>query len=156
MENDKISLIKSAIKSSDRTPDGNIKQEVRERVLWALKEYLQHTGRLNISELSVWLGLSRHTVKNLTKEILGVWRDEGSDQILVQSKWLESVLKDIDENPDTFDKDKRANTRLKTMLFDKTNALQKLLLKEHLSGVSLVFLKTEKPQQLLEDQSIKK
>ncbi len=153
MEKDKISLIKSVIKSCDRTPDGNIKPEARERVLQTMKEYLQHAGRLNISELSAWLGLSRQTVKNLTNEILDWWREEGQNQFLVQSKWLESVLRDMDNNPGTFDKDKIAITKLKAMLFDKTNALQKLLLKESLSNISLVFVKTDKPRELLDDKS---
>jgi len=143
--NNKDSLIKSVIKYSDRTPDGNIKPEARERVLQIMKDYLENTGRLNISELSSWLGLSRATVKKLTDEILDEWQGEGQNQITVQEKWLQSILKDIDNNPDTFDKDKIAIIRLKSMLLDKTSALQKLLLKRNLSNINMVFIKTDKP-----------
>jgi len=143
--NNKNSLTKSLIRSEDRMPDGNIKPEARMRILEAMKKYLENTGRLNISESSFLIGLSRSTVKKLTDEILNEWRGEGQNQILVQSKWLESVLKDIDNNPGTFGEDKRAIIRLKSMLLDKTNALQKLLLKENLSNISLVFIKTDKP-----------
>ena len=141
------SLVISAIKNKDRSADGNLLPKARERVLKAIKEYLQHTGRLNISEIASLTCLSRQTVKNITNEILFEWQEENQDQILVQSKWLESVLKDIEDNPDTFGKGKIEMIKLKTMLFGKMNAFQKLLLKDNLSNINLVILKHNNPKE---------
>ena len=46
------SLSISPIKNSDRSGDGNIKPETRERIKVSLKEYLESTGRANVSEIS--------------------------------------------------------------------------------------------------------
>lgn len=142
------SLINSLIKNCDRTDDGNIKPEARERVLVSLKKYLEHTGRANISEIAEMLGLSRQTTKNLIDEILTDWIPKIQDQSLLQSKWMESVLKDLDQNPETFNKDKIAVVNLKSSLLSKLNALQKLALKQDSYGIKLYMIKQVTPKEL--------
>ena len=134
------SLINSAIKNKDRTNDGNLLPEARKRILKSIKGYLQDTGRLNISEIASWLNLSRQTVKRLTDEILMEWQNEMQSQILVQAKWLESILKDIDKNPETFGKEKIQVVRLKSMLLGKINVLQKLITKDSSATINLYLI----------------
>jgi len=140
MNKSKNSLTKSIVKIEDRTGDGNLLPKARERVLKSIKEYLQHTGRLNVSEIASSLNLSRQTVKRLTGEILIEWQNETQSQILTQAKWIESTLKDIDENPEAFGKEKIQIVRLKSMLLGKVNVLQKLLTKEASATVNLYLI----------------
>jgi len=69
MAKKECSLINSAIKDCDRTSDGNLKMEAKEKIIKSLKKYLENTGRANISEISDMIGLSRQTTKNLLNEI---------------------------------------------------------------------------------------
>lgn len=134
------SLSISPVKNSDRASDGNLKPVAREDIIKSLKEYLENTGRANISEISQMIGLSRETTKNLINEILAVWYEEIQDQTLVHSKWIESVLRNVDQNPDTLSKEKIAVVKLKSSLLSKFNALQKFALKED-KNISIFIVK---------------
>jgi hypothetical protein len=148
MNKKRISLNNSLVKKDDRTSDGNLLPETRERILKSIKEHLEYAGRANISEIARMVGLSRQTTKNLINEILAEWHQDIQDQTLVQARWVEFILKDIDENPETFDKDKIAVVNLKSSLLNKLNALQKLALKENSTTVSLYLIKKEAPKEL--------
>ncbi len=143
-----ISLINSLVKNCDRTSDGNLKPEARGRILKSVKEYLENAGRANISEIAGMLRLSRQTTRSLIDEILLEWRPEIQDQSLLQSKWIESVLKDMDQNPKTFNKDKIAIINLKSSLLNKLNALQRLSLKQDSYGIKLYMIKQTTPKEL--------
>lgn len=121
----------SVVKTEDRTGDGNLLPETRERVLKSIKEHLKRVGYLNISELASIFDLSRQTTRKLVDEVIKNWSEEAEDQIQVQIKWYESTLKDITENPNLFDKDTIALVKLKSMLLGKINALRKLSLKKN-------------------------
>ncbi|MEN6511778.1 MAG: hypothetical protein ABFD00_08100 [Chloroherpetonaceae bacterium] len=136
-----ISLSNSVVNISERTGDGNIKPEARERIINVLKNYLSNAGHANICEISLNLGLSRQTVKNLIDEILIDWHQEIQEESIVQSKWMESVLKDIDQNPTSFSKEKIAIVNLKSSLLGKLNALQKLALKKENSYQMICLVK---------------
>jgi len=148
MTKNKLSLIKSVVKNDDRTIDGNLKPEARERILKSVKEYLEHTGRANISEMSQMLGLSRQTTKSLVDEVLVEWSQDIQDQTLVQTKWIESTLKDIDQHPETFCKEKIAVVNLKSSLFSKLNALQKLAIKEDSYRLIICQINKNAPKEL--------
>ena len=119
----------SLITSEERTADGNLLPDVRERVVKSVQAYLRQVGYLNISEISQQLGLSRQTTKRLTDEILTKWRMEMENQFLVQIQWYLAMIKDMDENPGTFTQDKRALARLKSAFLTKTNVLLKIFIK---------------------------
>ncbi len=125
-----LSLTISSVKDCDRTGDGNIKAEAKQRILKSIAYHLKNNGRANISEMAVALGLTRQTTKNFVGEILEEWHQEQKEsqncQILIQSKWLENIIDDISQNPETYDKGKIAVVNLKSALFGKLNALQKL------------------------------
>ncbi len=142
-----ISLSNSVVKDCERTGDGNLKPEARERIINVLKEYLSNAGHANICEISLDLGLSRQTVKNLIGEILIDWHQEIQEESLVQSKWMESVLKDIDQNPMSFSKEKIAVVNLKSSLLGKLNALQKLALKKENSYQMIYVIKKNEIKQ---------
>ena len=120
----------SIIKNEDRTGDGNLLPEVRKKTIKELKRYLQQMGYVNISEISSMINLSRQTTKKLINEITENWRVDNENQIIVQKKWHEYILDDINQNPGTFDKEKRANINLQSKIMDKINSLQKLSQKE--------------------------
>jgi len=140
MNKKSISLTNSVVKNEDRANDGNLLPITRERVLKSIKKHIQCTGRLNISEIASLIKLSRSTVKKMTDEILMEWKNETQSQILAQVKWTESTLKDIDENPETFGKEKIQVVRLKSMLLGKINILQKLLTKDDSAMVNLYLI----------------
>ncbi|GMX58521.1 MAG: hypothetical protein MCSN_1750 [Candidatus Microsyncoccus archaeolyticus] len=148
MTNKYISLINSAAKISDRTSDGNLIPEARERILKSVKEYLENTGRANISEMSHMLGLSRQTTKNIVDEILDEWKEGIQSQTLIQSKWIESTLKEMDQSSRLFSKEKIAMINLKSSLLTKLNALQKLALKEESYGVNIYLVKRNELKEL--------
>ncbi|MFH0952645.1 MAG: hypothetical protein V1838_05740 [Patescibacteria group bacterium] len=118
----------SLIKSEERTPDGNLLPEVRERILREIKIHLQQTGYLNVSEISSKIGLSRHTTRKLVEEIAQAWRDELQNQFMVQVKWYQGVFKDIRERPETFSKEKFQLIQLQSSLLSKVNSLMKVLI----------------------------
>jgi hypothetical protein len=146
-----ISLTISPIKNCDRTNDGNLKPEAKEKTERFLKEYLENTGRANISEISEILGLSRQTTKNLINEILAEWHEEIEDQTIVQAKWIESTLREIDCDPDAFNKERIAVVNLKSSLLNKLNALQKFALKED-KNVSIFIIKNNQTKKLSDDK----
>jgi|GEM_PF-6466166 len=138
MDKKECSLINSVVKNCDRASDGNLKIEAREKIIKSLKKYLENTGRANISEISAMLGLSRQTTKNLIDEILIEWHQEIEDQTLVQSKWVESILRDIDQDTRIFGKEEIAMINLKSSMLSKLNALQKLALKNESFKIYIV------------------
>lgn len=150
-----ISLSNSIVKNDERTGDGNIKLEARERIVNILKEYLSNAGHANISEIALNLGLSRQTVKNLIDEILIDWHQEIQEESIVQSKWMESILKDIDQNPASFSKEKIMVVNLKASLLGKLNALQKLALKKESSYQMIYMIKKSEIKQCESDDSNK-
>ncbi|MGC9968403.1 MAG: hypothetical protein ABSC29_01565 [Minisyncoccia bacterium] len=115
------------IGENDRTGDGNLRPEAKEKARRMVAEYVRETGRVNISELSKELALSRPTVRNLADEVLADWRGEIEDQAVVIHKWCERVAKEIDARPDDFDKDEIARVRLKLQMLDKMRAMRKVL-----------------------------
>ena len=123
----------SIIKNKDRTGDGNLLPEVRKKTIKELKRYLQQMGYVNISEISSMINLSRQTTKKLINEITEDWRVDNENQIIVQKKWYEHILNDINQNPETFGKEERANINLQSKIMDKINSLQKLSQKESTS-----------------------
>lgn len=120
----------SVIKNEDRTADGNLLPEVRERTINELKKYLQRIGYINISEISSMINLSRQTTKKLVDEILDDWREDEENQIIVQKKWYESVIRDIENKPEMFNEDYINIIKLKSAVLGKINSLQKLSQKE--------------------------
>lgn len=129
MPNDKEKPQLSLIKSEERTADGNLLPDARERVIKSIQTYLRKVGYLNISEIAQQLGLSRHTTKKLTDEIVAKWRMEIENQIVVQVKWNREMIRDIDEDSDSFSKKKIALIKLKLALLSKINTLMKILIK---------------------------
>jgi len=123
MTNQELSLIKS----SERAPDGNLLPETRACVIQSIKKHLQKVGYLNISDISGKLGLSRQTTRKLVDEIIDAWREESKNQIMPQLKYYHSVLNDMDENPETFDKDKIELIKLRSAVFGKINSLMKIM-----------------------------
>jgi len=117
------------IEKNDRTGDGNLQPEARDKARKAVAEYVRETGRVNISELSKELGLSRPTVRILADEVLADWRGEIEDQAVVIHKWCERVAKEIDARPEDFGKDEIARVRLKLSMLDKMRAMRKVLRK---------------------------
>lgn len=128
-ENHKLSVIEN----EDRTGDGNLLPEVRKKIIKELQIYLQNAGYINISEIAGMTNLSRQTIKKLVNEIMEVWRVDNENQIIVQKKWYEHILNDINQNPETFGKEERANINLQSKIMDKINSLQKLSQKESTS-----------------------
>lgn len=124
MENLELSLIKS----EERTSDGNLRPEVRERVLRGIKTHLQQTGFLNVSEIASKLGLSRLTTRQLIDEIMRVWNDELRNQFMSQIKWHQGVIKDLEEHPESFSKDKIQLVKLQSSFLSKVNSLRKILI----------------------------
>lgn len=118
----------SLIKSSERAPDGNLLPETRAYVIQSIRNHLQKVGYLNISDISSKLGLSRQTTKKLVDEIVGTWREESKNQIMLQMKYYHSVLNDIDENPETFNEDKIEIIKLRSTIFGKINSLMKIMI----------------------------
>ena len=121
MENHQLSLIKP----DGRTPDGNLLPEVRDRVLREVRGYLKQTGYLNVSEIAMKLGLSRLTTKKLIDEILRAWNDEIRNEFITQIQWYQTVLKDIQEHPETYSKERIQLIKLQSSLLSKVNALRK-------------------------------
>ncbi len=134
----------SVIKKEDRTLDGNLLPAALERVLKSIKEYLKRTGRLNITEIASLTGLARQTARKLVDEILMDWHEEIESQILVQAKWAESVIEDIDRHPETFSKEEIAVIRLKSALLAKVNHLHKLFEKDNSPKINLYLVGEEK------------
>ena len=143
-----ISHSNSLIKKDDRTNDGNLRPEARERILESIKDYLKYAGRANISEIARFIGLSRQTTKKLVDEVLAEWQEDVQDQSLVQAKWVETVLDDLDENPGTFSKKKIFMIQLKAGLLGKMSALQKLALKEYSPTINLYLIKKQLPDEI--------
>ncbi len=129
MPNSKEKPQLSLITSQERTADGNLLPDVRERVVKSVQTYLRQVGYLNISEISQQLGISRQTTKILTDEILTKWRMEMENQVIVQIQWHLEMIKDMDEKPGSFSQDKRALVRLKSAFLTKTNLLLRVLIK---------------------------
>lgn len=119
----------SLIKSEERTSDGNLLPETRERVCISIQNYLRQAGYLNVSEISAGIGLSRQTTKKLIDEIISKWRSELENQIIIQIKWHQGVLKDMNENPESFSNEKIALMKLKSSFLNKVNSLIKVLIK---------------------------
>lgn len=124
MENSQISLITP----EERTSDGNLKPEVRMRVLEELKSYLRQTGVLNVSELSSKLGLSWSTTKKIVDEIMVAWNNELRNQYITQIQWLKSVVEDIEINPKKYNVDTVRLIKLKASLMNNINSLRKVLI----------------------------
>lgn len=118
----------SLVKTEERTPDGNLLPETRERVYRSIQKYLCQAGYLNVTEISARLGLSRQTTKKFVDEILSKWRAEQENQTIIQLKWNQEIIKDIDKNPETFSKEKIARIKLKSSLLSRVNTLMKTLL----------------------------
>ncbi len=127
MNNSTTSVTK--IGKNDRTPDGNLLPEAKDKVKNMIEEYIREAGRVNVSELSRYLALSRPTVRTIVDELLGEWRADIEDQAVVAHKWCESVVKEIDAQPENFDKDTIARIRLKMSLFDKMRVMRRMLKK---------------------------
>ena len=143
-----ISHSNSLIKKNDRTNDGNLLPEVRERTLESIKEHLEYAGRANISYIARMFGLSRQTTKNLVNQVVVEWQDDIQDQSIFRAKWMESILDDLDENPETFDEKKVFMTQLKADLLSKMSALQKLALNDYSPAINLYLIKKQLPNEL--------
>ncbi|MFH1171915.1 MAG: hypothetical protein V1778_05280 [bacterium] len=124
MANSELSLIKP----EERTLDGNLLPEVRERIIQEIKTHLQQTGYLNVSEISSKLGLSRQTTRRLIDEIVRVWNDESRNQFMAQIQWYQATLRDIEAHPRSYSKEKINLIKLKSSLLSKVNSLRKVLI----------------------------
>ncbi len=118
----------SLVKTEERTSDGNLLPETQERVYHSIQKYLRQAGYLNVTEISTQLGLSRQTTKKFVDEILSKWRADQENQIIIQLKWNQEIIKDIDKNPETFSKEKIALIKLKSSLLSRVNTLMKTLI----------------------------
>lgn len=118
----------SLIKSEDRTADGNLLPEARDRVLEAIRKHLKQTGYVNVSELALKLGLSRPTTKNLVDQILRAWDDEMRNQGIAQFQNTQAIIEDLNENPKTFTKEKIARIKLKLQLLTTNRNLMKIFI----------------------------
>jgi uncharacterized protein YacL (UPF0231 family) len=136
MQNDEISIVKP----EDRTGDGNLLPEARERALNSVRSYLKRTGYLNVSDLAAKLHLSRQTTMRMAKEVIEEWREDEVDQTMIQIKWYESVLKKINRDPETFSTKEIEIVRLKSMILGKINELRRMSLKENEPKRDLVNL----------------
>lgn len=123
----------SVIKNGDRTGDGNLLPEVREKIIKELQIYLQGVGYINISEIAAMINLYRQTTKKLVNKITETWKEDNENQIIVQEKWHEHILNEINKNPEMFNEEKRAIINLQSKIMGKINSLQKLLQKESAS-----------------------
>ncbi len=130
----------SVIKNKDRASDGNLLPEVREKTIKELRKYLQRIGYINISEISSMINLSRQTTKKLVNEILDDWRKDEEDQIIVQKKWYESIIQDIENDPEIFNEDYINIIKLKSAILGKINSLQKLSQKEMVLNHKIINL----------------
>jgi len=126
MENKEISIVKP----EDRTGDGNLLPEARERVLNSIRNYLKRTGYLNASDLAAKLHLSRQTTMKLAKEVIEEWRQDEVDQTVVQIQWYKLVLKEINRDSESFSTKKIEIIKLKSMILGKINELRRMSLKE--------------------------
>lgn len=124
MDNFKLSIVKT----EDRTEDGNLRPEARERAVNVIRQYLRQTGYLNITEMSSMLGLSRQTTKKLVNEIIDAWREKTKNHVAVQIKWYQSIAKKIDENPETIGKKEMGLIKLKSNMLGRINTLMKLMI----------------------------
>ncbi|GEM_PF-4655166 len=125
MTNSAISV--SKISKNDRTADGNLLPEAKDKARKAFEKYVRDAGRINISELSRHLGLSRPTVRAIADEFLAEWRADIEDQAVVVHKWCEQMAREIDAQPENFDKDAIARIRLKMSLLDKMRVIRRVL-----------------------------
>lgn len=147
-----LSLIK--IGQNDRTADGNLLPEIRERLMNSIKNYLRRSGYLNVSEIAMATGLSRQTISKLVDGIVREWQADAEEQIVVQEKWHESVLKDIDQNPETFTKEKIVIIKLKSAFLTKINSLHKLSQRNISKGlVGIYMLGAKAPEKIISDSS---
>lgn len=126
MQNTTISLTK--IEKEDRTADGNLTTAARERTLQSIRRHLKHAGYANISEIAALLGLSHPTARNLIREVVQEWRTDEEDETVVQIQWYRSLLRELQEYPENFDKNALAVLKFQTALMAKVHGLQKLLL----------------------------
>ena len=127
MEKRDISI--TTIDEKDRSGDGNLLPKARDRTREMIEKRIRTTGRINVSELSRLLGLSRPTIRSIADEILTEWHADISDQTVVVHKWCEHVAREIDVHPGQFDKDTIARLRLKMSLFDKMRVMRKAMKK---------------------------
>ena len=72
MTNSIISV--SRIGEKDRTVDGNLLPEAKIKAKKTIEQHVREAGRINISELSRLLGLSRPTIRTIADECLAEWR----------------------------------------------------------------------------------
>ena len=117
------------INENDRTGDGNLLPEAKIKAKKAIEEHVHEAGRINVSELSRRLNLSRQTVRIIADEVLAEWYADIEDQTIVTHKWYENLAQEIDVHPDDFNKDTIPRLRFKMSLFDKMRAMRKILKK---------------------------
>ena len=91
------------VKIEDRKENGQLKDEVRERIKDEIEKYILYYQQLNISEISRQLKMKWSNVKDIVEEILKNWDEENKVQKTVQSKWYRSLLQEFEEHPENFE-----------------------------------------------------
>ncbi|MGB7957223.1 MAG: hypothetical protein WCF77_00045 [Minisyncoccia bacterium] len=125
MNKPSISVVKIA--EYDRAGDGNLTPDAREKAKSAVVEFIREAGRVNVSELARYLGISRPTTRVIVDEVLAELRAEMEDQTVVIHQWCEDIVKNIDTHPEQFDRNTIARVRLKISFLDKMRTLRKSL-----------------------------
>ena len=116
----------TSIKPEDRNSDGSLLPEARERALLEVESYIKSSGHVNISYLSRRLGVARQHAKTLVLEIMGSWKEEGIDPLMVRIKWYEELLQELDNYPERFTPEYVRMLGLKSGIMDKIDALWRL------------------------------
>ena len=64
----------------DKETNGNIKPEVKVRMMFEIEEYLNNTKHLSIREVADGYQINWLTAKNLVKEVLKKWNEEDREK----------------------------------------------------------------------------
>jgi hypothetical protein len=81
------------IKDSERTGDGNLLPEVRERVLADVEAYITKTGDINISEIARQLSITWDFANTIVGEIAEGWRVRGKRELQSQKLLIYGLMK---------------------------------------------------------------
>ncbi len=126
-------------KPGERDDGGRLLPEVRERVMGEIESYVRKTGRLNYSFLSEKLGLNKLTIRGIISEMVEEWKKYHSLNVYIEIQWLENLMEEIEEKPETFTPQRMTLINLKIGIYDKVHGLNKLMSSDN----SISFVKEE-------------
>lgn len=126
-------------KPGERDDGGRLLPEVRERVMGEIENYVRKTGRLNYSFLSEKLGLSKLTIRGIIAEMVEEWKKYNYLRVYLEIQWLENLMEEIEEKPESFTPQRMTLINLKIGMYDKIHGLNKLMSTDN----SISFIKEE-------------